>query len=268
MPRPLRYHEVGMHISPLPAPLPQLGGRPFSFYPPIRNLEHNEWRYLRSTWSEIVVVNTKTGDEVCVPRAFIGEVSITDHPVVIVGLKRDLEWNAGALCTRRRPVIELPIAVNRSGYVVPHPDHPAPVIGIRLESHRPHAGRRIGIGLMLGAIACWIGITVERQSQVHRRSDALLLSRSYLKLNSGDDYAGVIRKLGRPAAERNIDSLANEPLRILSYPRRQFNVVLAGAPPGGPHYVGAVDPMGRVLNASSFADGSNAAPLLRSLPRF
>src|ERR1051326_2541317 len=77
------YDVGGMHISPLPAPLLQLRGRRFAFYPPIHNLQHNEWIYSRATWSEIVVVNTGTGEAAFVPRAFVGDVSITDHPMVI-----------------------------------------------------------------------------------------------------------------------------------------------------------------------------------------
>jgi len=264
-----------MHISPLPVPLQQLGGRRFSFYPPIRNLDHNEWLYRRATWSEVVIVNTSTGEEVCVPRAVIGDVSITDHPIVIVGLKRELEWKEGAICTHRRPVIELPVAVNQSGFVVPpHPERLAPVVSIRLESHRKlYTGRKIGVGLMLGAVACWVAVNVERQSQVHQRADALLLSRSYLQLSPGDDYGTVVRKLGKPAMDQrvsgpHIDKQWDERLRVLSYPRRQFAVVLAGTAAGDFRYIGAVDPLGRVLNAPTLPDGSSAASVLHALPRF
>ena len=31
--------------------LETLGDRPFSFYPPIIGIEHNEWIYRRATWS-------------------------------------------------------------------------------------------------------------------------------------------------------------------------------------------------------------------------
>ena len=259
-----------MHISPLPVPLQQLGGRRFAFYPPIRNVSQNEWLYRRATWSEVVVVNTGTGEELCVPRAFIGDVSITDHPIVIVGLKRELEWQEGAIRTHRHPVIELPVAVNQSGgYTVPHPEHLAPVVSIRLESHwKLHRGRKLGVGLMLSAIACWVAVNVERQSQIHQRADALLLSRSYLQLSPGDDYDSVVRKLGRPVMDQTLDGASNDRLRILSYPRRQFAVVLKGAVPEEARYIGAVDPMGRVLNAPTLPDGSNAASVLRALPRF
>ena len=66
-------------------------GRAFSFYPAIRNVEYNEWVYKRETWSEILVSNSKTGEEVWIPRHFVGRISTADEPVLIVGLKRELE---------------------------------------------------------------------------------------------------------------------------------------------------------------------------------
>ena len=194
------------------------------------------------------------------PRAFVGDVSITDHPLVIVGLKRELEWIEGAIRTHRAPVIELPVAVNQSACAAPHPDRPAPVVSIRLESQsRSHTGRKVAAGLMLGAIACWVAVNIERQSQVHQRADALALSRSYLQLTPADDYNGVVRKLGPPGLERSMDISTGEHVRLLVYPRRQFTVVLAGVPPADLYYAGSLDPMGRVLNATA---------LLRSMPRF
>src|SRR5215469_1407819 len=255
------YYELGMHISPLPAALQQLGGRSFSFYPPIRNTEHNRWIYRRATWSEIFVVNAKSGEEVCVPRAFVGEVSIADNPAVVVSLKRELEWNEGALRTYHCPVIELPVAVNQNGYIAPHPERLAPVVSIRLEpASANHKGRKIGVGLMLSALACWIGVSVERQGQSHRRDNDFKLSRSYLQLNADDDYAGVVRKLGPPAGERFLKGA-----RVLDYPGREFSVVLAGTP-GDRRYIGALDSLGRVLNIVPTQDGSDSG-YLRSLAR-
>src|SRR5580658_1915135 len=101
-----------MSIAPLPTPLQHLGGRRFSFYPPIRNLEPNEWLYRRATWSECVVVNAQSGEEVWVPRIFLGEVSRIDEPVMIVGLNRQLEWRSGKIIPVERRVIEWPTAVN------------------------------------------------------------------------------------------------------------------------------------------------------------
>ena len=62
-----------MAVPPAPPPLEQLGPRPFSFYPAIGNIDHNEWLYERATWSEVQVRNTKSGQEIWVPRRLLGE---------------------------------------------------------------------------------------------------------------------------------------------------------------------------------------------------
>ena len=71
-----------MSIAPLPTPLHDLGGRRFSFYPPIRNVNHNEWLYRRANWSECVVVNARTGEELGIPRVFLGDVSGAGDTVI------------------------------------------------------------------------------------------------------------------------------------------------------------------------------------------
>src|SRR5579871_4487917 len=98
-----------MSIAPLPTPLQHLGGRRFSFYPPIRDAGPNEWLYRRATWSECVVANAKSGEEIWVPRAFLGEVSRIDEPLMVVGLNRELEFRAGRVVPRERRIIEFPV---------------------------------------------------------------------------------------------------------------------------------------------------------------
>ena len=83
-----------MSLPPLPPIMDQLGNRHFSFYPPIINIEHNEWQFRRATWSEILVVNSSTGEEIWIPRRFVGEVSRIKDPVLIVGLVKELEYKA------------------------------------------------------------------------------------------------------------------------------------------------------------------------------
>src|ERR1700730_16360266 len=125
-----------MSIPPIPPPLEHLGKRKFSFYPPILNIERNEWTYHQATWSEILVTNAHSGQEVWVPRRFLGEVSRVDDPVLIVGLNKELAYSAGAVWPHRRRIIEMPIAVNdRPAPVLSKsetPRSPAPVIGIKL----------------------------------------------------------------------------------------------------------------------------------------
>src|SRR5713226_2004423 len=148
---------VVMSLPPPPPPLEQLGQRPFSFYPAIANIEHNEWMYRQSTWSETLVRNTKTGVEVWVPRRFVGEVSRVDEPVMIVGLLKELEYKAGTLWPAERRVIEMPRAVNdfprAPASVAPTP--PAPVVGIRLgDGAESRIGKVILGGIALGIVGC------------------------------------------------------------------------------------------------------------------
>lgn len=249
-----------MAISPLPAPLQQLGGRRFTFYPPIRNVDHNEWIYRRATWTEVVVVNTRSGEECVIPRAFIGEVSYVEDPVVIVGLRRQLEWRDNAVRTWHSPVIELPVAVNQNGSVIPHPEHraPATVVSIRLESRaESRAGRKLSVGLVLGAVGCLLAANVGR-SYLH----------TFMQSTSADDYAAIVRRIGNPDSEHSVRTADGHTYRMLRYPSRNSVVVLSVGPYADAHYIGAIGLDGRVLNAVTLPDGSNAGPLLRSLPPF
>jgi hypothetical protein len=273
---PLGYHESGMAISPLPTPLQQLGGRRFSFYPPILNVRHNEWIYRRASWAEIVVVNTASGEEACIPRIFVGDVSLAGSagvPAVIVGLKRELEWKTGIVSPHRRMVIEFPvaapIAVNDVRRSPPHPPRLAPVVNIRLEPPaETRTGKKIGVAVMLGAIMCLIAADLARQMQIRQRADVMRISRSYLQLTPADDYVSTLRKLGTPAFDRTVTGPAGNSVRVLSYPRREFRVVLMGPNPAETRYIGAVDPHGRILGAAASPDGSDTIALLHSVPSF
>jgi len=187
-------------------------------------------------------------------------------PAVIVGLKRELEWKAGAVAPRLRPVIELPMAVNDSRPSTPADPHRlAPVINIRLEPH-PEIGRikKIGVAVMLGAMVLLIVADVARQMQMRQRADVFRISRSWLQLTPQDDYASVVRKLGKPASDRTLRGPDGSSWRVLGYPGREFHVVLGGTMQS--RYIGTLDPRGRVLGAVALPDGSSAARLLRLVP--
>src|SRR6266545_523227 len=121
-----------MPQSPQPPSLDHLAIRPFSFYPPVLNVEHSEWLYRRSTWSEILVVNCKSGNEIWIPRRYIGEVSRVDDPVLIVGLNKELEYKGGAVWPFQRRVISMPVAVGGSPLVPGERSEPASIVGIRV----------------------------------------------------------------------------------------------------------------------------------------
>src|SRR5580693_992417 len=120
-----------MASPPIPPLLGHLASRSFSFYPPIVNIEHNEWLFRRATWSEVQVMNTKSSTELWVPRRFVGEISLVGEPVMIVGLVKELEYKAGTVYPHVRRVIEMPRAVNDSvrRYArTPEPEGPASVV--------------------------------------------------------------------------------------------------------------------------------------------
>jgi hypothetical protein len=141
----------------------QLGRRAFSFFPAIVGIEHNEWVLRRATWTEVEVANKKTGQELSIPRRFVGEVSAIEEPFVIVGLVKELEYREGAVWPHIRRVIEMPRVVN-GGFPMRAcaPQGPAPVVGIRLEPPRQsrawkRAAACVALVLMLvaaGILAC------------------------------------------------------------------------------------------------------------------
>ena len=252
-----------MSIAPLPTPLQHLGGRRFSFYPPIRNLEPNEWLYRRATWSECVVANARSGEEIWIPRIFLGEVSRMDEAVMIVGLNRELECRRGVIMPRERRVIEIPMAVNDTS-VTSRPHHLAPVINIRLETKpESRAWKWMGVAAVLSAVAFTIVADVARQSQIHQRADASRGYRSYLQLGPDDDYASTVRKLGAPSNVSSSEADGRN-FRSLAYVARHYSVVLMGTSQMGAHYVGTLDSHGRVLDTVRFHDGSTAESLLNS----
>jgi hypothetical protein len=261
-----------MSIASLPSPLQNLGGRRFSFYPPIRHIEHNQWIYRRATWSECVVANMRSGEEICIPRMFIDEVLRTDDPVVIVGLSRELEWTEGVIVPRQRRVIELPVAVNDMRPIgpVPHaevrPARLAPVINIRLEP-KPEmkVGKWVGVALVLGVAVCTIVLDIATQSPSNQRADFFRASRSYLQLSADDDYASIVRKLGKPSEDRT-QTADGRVYRRLSFPARRFSIVLAGRTASESRYIGTLDMHGRTLDTARTADGFAREPALRYLP--
>ena len=88
--------------------LEELEGRRFSFYPAIRGIEHNEWSLMDSTWSEVQVRNSHSAQEFWIPKSHVGGVSSSDSPVVILGLRRELELKAGGIYPYRNVVTEIP----------------------------------------------------------------------------------------------------------------------------------------------------------------
>ena len=253
-----------------PIPLVEhLTGRPFAFYPAILNVEHNQWFFRKATWSELVVVNSKTNIELSIPRRFVGEVSSIDEPVLIVGLLRELEYREGAVWPYRRRVLEMPMAVGAEEApdavrtVATNRRGPAPVIGIRLETKR--SGRTVKIvGSVMAAAALMGGVGLMRVNSVRPRPAAR--GRSVFELTAEDGYSSIARKLGAPSEER-IFSQDGIVYRALEFPNRRYFVILEGAGESA-RYIGAVDGNGHVVHSVTLPSGESSETSLRALRRF
>jgi len=257
-----------MASPPIPPSLDHLAARPFSFYPPIVNIEHNEWLFRKATWSEIQVVNCRSGEEIWISRRFIGEVSRTDDPVLIVGLNRELELKSGMIVPFQRRIIEMPAAVNApvpAGAAEPDRSEPAPVVGIRLE---PSDRRIFKLILVVvgGLVALYIAAVAFTHVGEFRQKNAVFVGndRSYLSLNGRDDYASVIEKLGGPPATDRSQETGTILYRALGYPERRYTVILMGADKNSMTYIGTMDQNWHAI----YSVNAHTDALLRGLKRF
>ena len=262
-----------MSVPPAPPPIEDLGHRRFSFYPAIANCKHNEWIYRRATWSEVLVQNTRTNDEIWVPRCYFGAISCVDEPVVIVGLLKELEYREGALWAVERRVIEMPRAVNDSPRArlprQPVPGKPAPVIGIRLESRsESRIGRVMLGGVSLGIIGCVLAISLYRGGIIGTRAFFTPVAPNQLTLGAADDYDAIVRALGQPSSDRWSQDANGTQYRALFYPRQGFHLVLMGRDRHSARYIGALDRNWNPIHAVRLDGTGSSLPLLRTLKKF
>jgi len=262
-----------MAVPPAPPPLEQLGPRPFSFYPAIGNISHNEWLYQRATWSEVLVRNTKTAEEVWVPRRLLGEISRIDEPVMIVGLAKEMEYRAGALWPVVRRVIEIPVAVNESPRVTlttpERAPRPAEVVGIRIENGAESRMGRMVLVVISGAIlACVLVVSVFRTQIIGSRVVYAPILQADLSLDNRDDYYAVVRALGAPREDRWESEHGAFQYRLLGYPRLGLSVILMGTDRRDAHYIGAMDKNWHPVHTVRLPGDRSSYAILRQLKRF
>jgi hypothetical protein len=258
-----------MSLPPI-SPLEHLGNRPFSFYPPILNIEHNEWFFRRGTWSEILVVNSRSKEEIWIPRRFLGEISQIEDPVVIVGLVKELEYKAGAVWPHQRRVIQMPVAVGERPRTPPPPgDLPAPVIGIRTQSVTDsRMGKLVGFTMLVGVVAGFIAVNVFRAGALRPRMVYNASDQAYLQLTHDDDYYAVMRKLGRPEGDRWQSETGTIQFRSLWYPQRAYFVILMGDSRSSARYVGTMDANWHPIHSVVLRTGVDTRSTLDSLKKF
>jgi hypothetical protein len=248
-----------------------LQGKRFSFYPAIRNVEHNEWTLDDENWSELRVVNGKSGDAIWIPRNYVGTISSSDSPVLIVGLSRELELKAGAVWPYRRTVIEMP----RPRQPAEPERSPAPPSIRRLETAESKAGRFLVASLVVGLTACLFVVlfAFEGMQLPFRnlwRPSADTADQRYLGLTVSDTYHDVVLRLGKPEAERWLSTEGAEiQFQLLRYPARSYDVVLMGGSRPEARYIGALhEPSRQILDSAQLPNGGSTASMLKNLPEY
>lgn len=254
----------------IPTPLDQFGHRRFSFYPAIVSVEHNEWLFRRSDWDEIQVMNTKTHQELWIPRRFLGGVSSAEEPVVIVGLVKELEYREGVVVPLVRRVIEMPRAVNDtprpSGFAPPRGGL-APVVGIRLESEtHPSQGRGLLVKVAAGLLTCIVGLVIFRDGPLSTRARFFTATaRVPLPFTASDDYLSIVSRIGHPASDVARTSPGGLEFHLLRFPDRGYTLVLLGHDRDQAAYAGALGRGGRVIHSITLPDGTDSSALLSRL---
>ncbi len=247
--------------------LQKFAGRPFSFYPPILNIEHNEWTYEEGSWSEVRVRNTKTGEDLWIPRRFLGEVSQVDKPVMIVGLAQELEYSAGMVAPHRRRVIEIPAAgrPESSGQgerraTIPPPSRESPT--------ERRIQRLIVLSLAVAVLGAFLVTLLTRGREGGGRVTFEPVLQADLDLTAEDDYFAVVRKLGEPSRDRWKSGAGERQFRALDYPELGVTVILMGADRESVRYIGAKDRQWRTVHSVKLPGGVNTDSILRALEPF
>ncbi len=256
-------------LPTLPPPFDATGDRAFSFYPPILGIEHNEWRAQQATWSEILVANTKSDHSLWVPRRYIGDLSRVDEPVMIVGLKKELEHKAGGVWPHEKRVLSMPPLSTVPASQGPEP---APLPGPMKSRMDSGAEARIGRMILISLVVAIAGLAIVVSFYRGRTSGEQVEFRGVLQSNLGlsaqDDYFAVVRKLGEPQEDRWRADQGELQIRGLKYPDRKITIILMGSDRKNARYIGSVNAEGLVIDSVDMPGGVNTAAIIRRLPKF
>lgn len=257
--------------APYPPPLDQLVGREFSFYPSIANVETNLWTLVEAHWSEFLVESVAERTQVWVPRRFLGTLSASDRPVVIVGLEKPLEYKAGQVRPVMKRVIEMP-RVPAGDPMGESRDSEAKLTLVappaRLDPSEKQLGKLILIALVGALVMVAAVIAVFRGVRSGDMISYKAVVQESLGLGPEDDYFAVVRKLGDPESDRWKTDSESLQFRILAYPKQNLNVILTGRERKEVHYAGALDRDWKVIDSVTQKGGSNTYSVLAKLPRF
>lgn len=258
-----------MGHPPTTPTLDEFGERPFSFYPPILNIEHNEWNFRQGTWSEILVHNSKAGVDVWIPRSYLGELSKVDDPMMIVGLRRELEYKGGAVWPYVRRVIPMPPGQSaRPPAVSNEPAAPSKGEALRLDASETKIGKMIGAVLVIGIVVCFLAVMLLRRQTTGGEVEYQGILQADLGFSYQTNYYDIVRRLGPPSEDRYQSETGERQYRVLAYPKNDLIVILMGADRADMRYIGAKDGKWRTVHFVEMPGGRSTDAILRSLRRF
>lgn len=260
--------------SELPPPLEALKGRRFAFYPAIRGIKHNEWTVREATWAEVQVRNCASDQELWIPKSHFGSVSSSDAPVLILGLRRELEFKAGGAFPYRRVITEIPST--RAGREPRAAARSAPppkeklFIGADARMLRLLA-IAVGGGLLLALVGL-LGVVGGLHNPLEwlLKPDTSTKDQRYLGLVADDSYFEVVGRLAAPESEQWLSHEDNElQFQALHYTTRGYIVIMMGGSRAEMRYLGTVhEPSRRVLDSARLARGGDTSSMMRNLPEF
>jgi hypothetical protein len=252
--------------------LAALEGRRFSFYPAIRGIKHNEWTLEGSSWSEVQVRNGESGQQFWIPRSHLGVVSSSDSPVLILGLRRELEFKAGGVYPFRKVVTEMPST--QAGREPQAPATPPPKqrsLSVSDARALRLLGLALGVGLLVSALV-FAGVIggMHNPFEALFQPDTSTADQRYLGLGSSASYFEVVDRLERPESELWISAEEDElQFQALYYPSRGYIVIMMGGSRAEMRYIGTVHDRSRsVLDSARLARGGDTSSMMRNLPGF
>ncbi len=266
-----------MASTPVPPHIDDLGDQLFSFFPPIVNIEHNQWNFLQGNWSEILVRNVKSNTEVWIPRGYLGEFSKVDEPVMILGLKRELEYKSGSIWPFVRRVLPMPASstVSRREPEPKQATKSASGIAEAVSMLRSSGsgtesgiGKMIGIALLIGIAITVTGIAVLRLRSTGGTVEYRAVIQAELGFSAQSDYFDVVRKLGPPDKDHWRSDTGERQYRALHYPKSDLIIILMGADRESARYIGAKDGQWRNIHTVEMSGGMKTDSMLRALKRF
>jgi len=260
-----------MAESTSPVALEDLGDRLFSFYPPILNIEHNEWHLKKCEWSEVLVENARMGVELWVPRTWLGEVSKVEEPHVIVGLKREVEYKGGALVPYHRRVIGMP----RPHAALPVPIHEMPRMPTAADELRSSVGgesnmmKTLGIVLVAALVLVVAAVGLSRLRNDGGTVSYKALEQRNIDLTYNSTYFDVVQKFGAPEDDRWRPGGGERRVRALVYKKEGLIVLLMGPDQNNDaRYIGAKDLEWRNVHTVTLPGGATTDATLSSLQKF